>query len=186
MDTRKPQNLFFTTTFWLILLGGILYSKPIALSIIDRGFTPDRGFDLTYGLIFGAIATMKKMEDESIYTPDECMGIPLLGRNKIDVIKQQIIQPALEIAQTIQPIAQAINEVQAVKEVISANPIDEVIKMVAPNDQASQIIKDVANIANPVDDVAEIAKMVAPNDPTVQAIANIIEDPFSVLRGIKL
>lgn len=181
MDTRKPQNLFFTTTFWLILLGGILYSKPIALSIIDRGFTPDRGFDLTYGLIFGAIATKRKMDDESVYTPDG-----MLGRSKIDVITQQITQPALEIAQTIQPIAQAINEVQAVKEVISANPIDEVIKMVVPNDQASQIIKDVANIANPVDDAAEIAKMVAPNDPTVQAIANIIEDPFSVLRGIKL
>jgi len=182
MDIRKPQNLFFTTTFWLILLGGILYSKPIALSIIDRGFTPDRGFDLIYGLIFGAIATKKKMDDESIYTPNG-----MLGRNKIDVIAQQITQPAIEIAQTVQPIVQAINEVQAVKEVVnSANPIDEVIKMVVPNDQTSQIIKDVANIANPIDDAAEIAKMVAPNDPTVQAIANIIEDPFSALRGIKL
>lgn len=122
MVDKKAKNLFFTTTFWLIVLAGFLYAKPTILAIVERGFTAERGFDLTYGLIFGAIATKKKMEQENVYTPN---GV--LGRNKSDVIEQQIAQPALDVAESIQPISQAIDEVQSVIDVLDT-PIPDLAK----------------------------------------------------------
>jgi hypothetical protein len=132
----KPQNLFFTTSFLLIVLGGILYSKPIILAIIDRGFTADRGFDLISGLALGSIATKKKMDQDNVYTPKG-----MIGRDKSDVIAQQIAQPIIDIAQSVQPISQAINEVQAVQEVL--NPVADIAKMVTPNDPTVNAIADV-------------------------------------------
>jgi hypothetical protein len=87
MVIKEPKNLFLTTSFYLIILGAILYSKPIIVSIIERGFNADRGFDLAQGLVLGAIATKKRLDLGDAFTPT---GI--LGPDRDDIIKKQLAQ----------------------------------------------------------------------------------------------
>ena len=144
MITQKPQNLFFSTTFFLILLGGAFYSEPIILSILKEGFTPERGFDLAKGFVLGAIATKNKMNDESTYTPH---GI--LGRDKEVAIASIVAAQVPTILEASKAVANTIDAVQEAEQTVrtAVEPISDIAQAIAQNDPTVQAIADV--VENP-------------------------------------
>jgi|GEM_PF-6739273 len=136
MAILKPQNLFTSTSFLLIIFGALLYAKPIILLINDRGLNTDRAFELVQGLALGAVVTKRKMNVPGSFTPK---GIP--GKDEEDAIAE-IIAMQTPVVEASKVVASTIDAVQDAEQTINeaAKPINNIAEEIAPKAPSAKTV----------------------------------------------
>ena len=166
MILKEPKNLFLTSGFFLIVLGSILYSKPIIISIAERGFNLDRGFDLAQGLVLGAIATKKRLDVGDAFTPE---GV--FGPDKKDIIQKQLqqVEDLKSVVVAASSVGTAIGEVSKTVEEVT-DTFNDI------SDFSKTLTESLGNIT-----VAEVAK---PIEETVENSLGAISNPIREVENV--